>query len=174
PVTRRRVLAARPLEQTAGDRGRSRLRRTAFERLDVAEAERLERREVETADRACDVAERVGARVAEVGRVRQRTRTHRVEHDHARARQAYGPGNSVGVLRPVLGTLASSTHSSLKRTPGAILRRVTTALGLIGVAVFIVCVVALAAGVTWTVVRLSPAPGGDKPKPQDDAADPAT
>ena len=34
-----------------------------------------------------------------------------------------------------------------------------TALGLLGVAVFIVCVVALAAGVTWTVVRLSPTPG---------------
>jgi hypothetical protein len=50
---------------------------------------------------------------------------------------------------------------------------VSTALGLLGVAVFIVCVVALAAGVTWTVVRLSPTPG-DKPKPQDDAADPAT
>jgi hypothetical protein len=31
-------------------------------------------------------------------------------------------------------------------------------LGLILFAVFIVCVVALAAGVTWTVVRLSPLP----------------
>jgi hypothetical protein len=52
---------------------------------------------------------------------------------------------------------------------------VSTALGLVGVVVFIVCVVALAAGVTWTVVRLSPTPGGgDKPKPPDDAADPAT
>jgi hypothetical protein len=80
----------------------------------------------------------------------------------------------VGVLKPVLETLDSSMHSSLNRTPGAILRRVSTALGLIGVVVFIVCVVALAAGATWTVVRLSPAPGGDKPKPEDDAADPAT
>jgi uncharacterized membrane protein len=35
---------------------------------------------------------------------------------------------------------------------------VATVLGLIGVAVFIVCVIALAAGVTWVVVRLSPAP----------------
>jgi len=35
---------------------------------------------------------------------------------------------------------------------------VATALGLIGVAVFIACVVALAAGVTWLVVRLSPSP----------------
>jgi hypothetical protein len=44
-----------------------------------------------------------------------------------------------------------------------------TVLGLIGVAIFIVCVVALAAGVTWAVVRLSPAPGSNKPKPQDDS-----
>ena len=43
-----------------------------------------------------------------------------------------------------------------------------TALGLIGVVVFIVCVIALAAGVTWTVVRLSPSPGS-KPKPPDDS-----
>ncbi|HWH55767.1 MAG TPA: hypothetical protein VNT04_09350 [Gaiellaceae bacterium] len=31
-----------------------------------------------------------------------------------------------------------------------------TALGLIGLVVFIVCVIALAAGVTWTVVKVSP------------------
>jgi hypothetical protein len=43
-----------------------------------------------------------------------------------------------------------------------------TALGLIGLVVFILCVVALAAGVTWTVVRLSPSPGS-KPKPSDDS-----
>jgi len=78
------------------------------------------------------------------------------------------------VRKPLPETLDSSKHSSLKLTPGAILRRVATALGLVGVVVFIVCVIALAAGVTWTVVRLSPAPGRDKPKPQDDAADPAT
>jgi hypothetical protein len=35
---------------------------------------------------------------------------------------------------------------------------VATALGLVGVAVFIACVIALAAGVTWLVVRLSPNP----------------
>jgi len=46
---------------------------------------------------------------------------------------------------------------------------VSTALGLLGLAVFIVCVIALAAGVTWTVVRLSPSPGS-KTKPQDDPA----
>ncbi|MDX6493235.1 MAG: hypothetical protein QOH02_1170 [Gaiellaceae bacterium] len=33
---------------------------------------------------------------------------------------------------------------------------VTNALGLLGIAVFIVCVIGLAAGVTWTVVRLTP------------------
>jgi len=35
---------------------------------------------------------------------------------------------------------------------------VATAFGLVGVAFFIVCVVALAAGATWLVVRLSPNP----------------
>jgi hypothetical protein len=40
---------------------------------------------------------------------------------------------------------------------------VATVLGILGVVVFIVCVIALAAGVTWTVVRLSPTPGS-KPK----------
>jgi hypothetical protein len=38
----------------------------------------------------------------------------------------------------------------------------TTALGLIAFVVFIACVIATAAGVTWLVVRLSPA---KKPKP---------
>jgi hypothetical protein len=33
---------------------------------------------------------------------------------------------------------------------------VNTALGLLGVAVFVPCVIALAAGLTWAVVRLSP------------------
>jgi hypothetical protein len=35
-------------------------------------------------------------------------------------------------------------------------------LGLFGVVVFIVCVIALAAGVTWLVVRLSPAKRPDQ------------
>ncbi|NUR77612.1 MAG: hypothetical protein HOQ28_15175 [Thermoleophilia bacterium] len=42
-------------------------------------------------------------------------------------------------------------------------------LGLIGIVVFIACVIALAAGVTWVVVRLSPAPGKKK-KPATPAA----
>jgi flagellar biogenesis protein FliO len=33
---------------------------------------------------------------------------------------------------------------------------VSTALGLVGVVVFVACVIAFAAGVTWLVVRLSP------------------
>jgi hypothetical protein len=33
---------------------------------------------------------------------------------------------------------------------------VSTALGLLGIVVFVVCVIAFAAGVTWLVVRLSP------------------
>ena len=37
-----------------------------------------------------------------------------------------------------------------------------TALGLVGIAFFIVCVIALAAGVTWLVVKLSPAPNKKK------------
>ena len=39
-------------------------------------------------------------------------------------------------------------------------------LGLIGFAVFIVCTIALAAGVTWLVVRVSPLPkSADAAKP---------
>jgi hypothetical protein len=41
-----------------------------------------------------------------------------------------------------------------------------TVLGLIGLVIFIICVIALAAGVTWTVVRLSPMRGAKKPKPE--------
>jgi hypothetical protein len=42
---------------------------------------------------------------------------------------------------------------------------VSTVLGLIGLAVFIVAVIALAAAVTWTVVKISPAPGSKSKKP---------
>jgi hypothetical protein len=38
-----------------------------------------------------------------------------------------------------------------------------TALGLVGIVVFICCVIALAAAVTWAVVRLTPEPR--KPEP---------
>jgi hypothetical protein len=35
-------------------------------------------------------------------------------------------------------------------------------LGLLGILVFIVCVIALAAGVTWIVVKVSPSPDRKK------------
>ena len=38
-----------------------------------------------------------------------------------------------------------------------------TVLGLIGLVVFIVCIISVAAGVTWLVVRLSPPPRKAKP-----------
>jgi hypothetical protein len=41
-----------------------------------------------------------------------------------------------------------------------------TFLGLLGVAVFIPVVIALAAGVTWAVVKISPAPGAGAEKPE--------
>ena len=39
-------------------------------------------------------------------------------------------------------------------------------LGVLGIIVFIVCVISLAAGVTWLVVKLSPAPGRKKKTPE--------
>jgi len=50
---------------------------------------------------------------------------------------------------------------------------VETVLGLIALAIFIVCVVALAAGVTWLVVKLSPPPDKKKRKKQE-RQEPAT
>ena len=38
-----------------------------------------------------------------------------------------------------------------------------TVLGLIGLIVFIVCVIALAAAITWVVVKISPTTVGKKP-----------
>jgi hypothetical protein len=48
---------------------------------------------------------------------------------------------------------------------------VATGLGLLGIAAFIACVIALAAGVTWLVVRISPSPDkkNKKPAPADQA-----
>jgi hypothetical protein len=45
---------------------------------------------------------------------------------------------------------------------------VATALGLVGIVIFIVCVIALAAGVTWLVVKISPNPE-DKKQRQSEA-----
>jgi hypothetical protein len=39
-----------------------------------------------------------------------------------------------------------------------------TVLGLIGLVVFIVCVIALAAGVTWAVVKISPSKENTEPR----------
>ena len=88
PVAGGRVLALRALDQPAGDRGRSRLRRATFQRLDVAEAERLHVRQVEAADGLRDVAEGVRALVAVLGGIRQGAGADRVEDDHAGSRHA--------------------------------------------------------------------------------------
>ena len=88
PVAGGRVLALRAFEQPAGDRLRPGLRRTAGQRHHVAEAERLERGQVETTDGAGDVAERVRPLVPVGGRIRQLPSADGVEHDHARARHA--------------------------------------------------------------------------------------
>jgi hypothetical protein len=40
---------------------------------------------------------------------------------------------------------------------------VTTALGLLGLIIYIVCVISLAAAVTWLVVKLLPAKDTSKP-----------
>jgi hypothetical protein len=46
---------------------------------------------------------------------------------------------------------------------------VETALGLLGILVFIVCVVALAAGVTWLVVKISPNPNKKRERAAEEA-----
>jgi hypothetical protein len=47
---------------------------------------------------------------------------------------------------------------------------VATALGLVGIVVFIAFVIALAAGVTWLVVKISPNPETKKERKADAAA----
>jgi len=42
-----------------------------------------------------------------------------------------------------------------------------TALGLIGIVLFAAAVIALAAAVTWVVVKVSPSEKPDKPEPAD-------
>jgi hypothetical protein len=46
---------------------------------------------------------------------------------------------------------------------------VETVLGLIGLIIFIVCVISIAAGVTWLVVKVSPNPEDKKKKEQQPA-----
>ena len=86
PVADRRVLALRTFEQAARNGRRARLWRTPFERLDVPEPERLQGRQVETADGPGDVGKRVRPLVAELGRIRQRAGSDGVQHNDARAR----------------------------------------------------------------------------------------
>jgi hypothetical protein len=42
---------------------------------------------------------------------------------------------------------------------------VENVLGILGILLFIVCVIALAAGITWVVVRFSPKPGSKNKQP---------
>jgi hypothetical protein len=44
---------------------------------------------------------------------------------------------------------------------------VADALGLLGILLFIICVIGLAAGVTWVVVKLSPLKDGPQPTGKD-------
>ena len=87
PVAGRRVLALRALQEPAGDRRCSGLRRAALERLDVPEPERLQARQVQPSDRPGDVPERVGDRVvlAVLGSVGKGAGPDRIQHDDARA-----------------------------------------------------------------------------------------
>ena len=88
PMSRSRVLALRALEQTPCDGRCTRLRRTTFQRLDVAEPERLEIGQVEASDRASNVPQCVRALIPPLGSIRQRTRADGIEHNHARPRHA--------------------------------------------------------------------------------------
>lgn len=51
-----------------------------------------------------------------------------------------------------------------------ILGSVATVLGFLGLIVFIVCVIALAAAVTWLVVKISPTTVGRKPPAKSDSS----
>ena len=88
PVAGRRVLALRPLDQPTRHGRRAGLRRTALERRDVAEPERLEVRQVQPADGPGHVSERVRPFVAVFGGIRELTRSNGIEHDDARPRHA--------------------------------------------------------------------------------------
>ena len=69
PVSERRVLSLRALDQPPGDGRCAGHGRAALQRLDVAEPERLQVWQVEAADRLGDVPERVRAFISELGRI---------------------------------------------------------------------------------------------------------
>ena len=115
PVAGRRVLALRALEQAAGDRGRAGLRRAALERLDVAEAERLQVR--------AGRARRPRARRCRACRSPRRRRRRRPEALPRRRRPA---------------------RSRKRAARGYSRAAVDTVLGLLGLVVFVVCVVVFA------------------------------
>ncbi len=117
PVARRRVLPLRAFEQPAGDRRRTRLRRATLELLDVAQPQRLETRQIEPADCLGDVAERVGALVPVLGRIRQLSGPDGVEDDDARP---WHGGILNPLWKPFSGSSAwSSTSSGRSRSPPA-------------------------------------------------------
>jgi hypothetical protein len=126
-VTRGRILALRPLDEPACDRGRSGLGRASLERLDVSQAQCLQAWQIEAADGTREIAERVRSLVSVLRGVGELAGTDGIQNDHAGSRHA------------------------------AILSRdVITVLGLIGIAAFCAAVIALAAGVTWVVVKVLP------------------
>lgn len=99
-------------------------RRDAAQRPDVPEAERAEHREVEPADCLGEVAERVGARVAVVGGIRQRAGAARISDDDERpprhgerglrsfSERATGPNVSLSTRGKTLGGANASTTTS--------------------------------------------------------------
>ena len=139
PVAGRRVLALRALDEPAGDGRRARLRRAALERLDVAEAERLEVRQVEAADGLA-----------------RRCRACRSPRRRTPRRRAARPRRR----RPArLRRLGARGYPR---------RGMTTVLGLLGIVALLRGRDRARGGVTWLVVKLSPA---KKPKPQRRPAD---
>src|SRR5262249_50719948 len=109
-VTRGRVLALRALEQASGDGGSARLWPAPLERLHIAEAERLEARQVETADCSRGVAKCVRPVVSVLCGVRPLAGTDGIEHDDAR------PGHRAilgSTCRPLSASSLSPDLSSL-------------------------------------------------------------
>ena len=94
PVTGGGVLPLRALEEPAGHRGSTRLWWTTLERLDVAETQGLEIRQVQPPDGFRHVSQRVRAFVSIVARVGQGSCADGIEHDHAGARHVAILGRS--------------------------------------------------------------------------------